>query len=411
MRFMLLAAISFLSLSAFSESAYEAANRTAWENEAISEQVGSETKDLAEKFKRAMSGYAGSAGKRAQSLAEAARSHAVDANAFNSTPEDVINAIRSPGKVYVFVSSSMPKGQIISLYRSLSRTPLNVEVAYRGLFPGNRTLIDFSRQAGKILRDSSDQVNAIVGLNPTAFREFGIDQVPCLVFISESGEPIKQYGSVNVSDFFDSVSRGEPIISPIGATFEIAERDLIEEIQDRMSSINWQEKIGKAKDRYWERNSPKSLPTGVEESKLSLDMSVRVEDDISADANGKHYVIARKGEVFNPMLQPMMSQYNRRIIVLNPNEDRQVAWAKGVVEDALSRNLKPVVMLSELLSGDKWDTFGKLEKELLVSIYTLPDVVVDRFSLSSVPVVIEPSLTRGFMDINYIGCDGSVCGK
>src|SRR5690606_3219656 len=112
-----------------------------------------------------------------------------------------------------------------------------------------------------------------------------------------------------------------------------------EEIQDRMSSINWQEKIGKAKDRYWERNSPKSLPTGVEGLKLSLDMSVRVDDDISADANGKHYVIARKGEVFNPMLQPMMSQYNRRIIVLNPNEERQVAWAKDEVQDALSRNM------------------------------------------------------------------------
>lgn len=409
MRMMLVAAILFFSLPAFSESAYEAANKAAWKNEAIAEQVGGEIKDLAEKFKKVMSEYDGTAGQRAQSLADVARGHAVESNAFNSTREDVINAIRSPGKVYVFVSSSMPKGQIISLYQSLSRTPLNVEVAYRGLFPGNRTLIDFSRQAGEILRDSSDQVNAIVGLNPTAFKEFGVDQVPCLVFISENGEPIKQYGSVNVSEFFNSASRGESIVSPVGATFAIAERDLIEEIQDRMSSINWQEKIGKAKDRYWERNSPKSLPTGVEGLKLSLDMSVRVDDDISADANGKHYVIARKGEVFNPMLQPMMSQYNRRIIVLNPNEERQVAWAKDEVQDALSRNMKPVVMLSELLSGDKWDTFGKLEKELLVSIYSLPDIVVDRFSLSSVPVVIEPSVTRGFMDINYIRCDGAVC--
>lgn len=324
---------------------------------------------------------------------------------------EAINRLMTPGKFYFFVSSSMPKGQLSSLLKSLVNTNDSVEVVYRGLFEGNRTLGDFTRQAGRQLRDMGiKETNAMVGLNPTAFREFGITKVPTVAYVHPDQTNSQLSGVVNLELFKDQLLESGKDFGNDGATFEIAEKDFFVEIQERMAKIDWNKKSKEAESKYWESIKPYNLPVSLTSESFDVDMTVDVTNDIYADYNGKRHVIARAGQSFNPMLQPSMRQFNRRILVFNPNEERQLLWAKDQVDLALSKNERPMVMLTELLKNNKVKTLFNLEEFLKVQIYLLQDAVVGRFGINKIPVMVKKSASRsGYMRISYFSCVEDRC--
>lgn len=418
--FLLIIFLPIISSNAYSEqSAYERANAAAWKAiEAKEAMSGGVEEKNAESIKAKIKAFidAGSFVAEKKVASETANT-AIDASlrAMNLEPaanrSDAINRLMTPGRFYVFISNSMPKGQITSLLKSLQKTPYNVEVAYRGLFEGNRTIVDFTKQASQQLRDMGiKEMDAMIGMNPTAFREFAVTKVPTLAYVHEDKTVSKITGIINLDLFQSQLIETGVDLGNDGSTFEIAEKDFFLEIQERIAKIDWDKKAKEVEQKYWDSHKPHNFPVSYESSSHNVDMTVVVTDNIYAEYDGKKHVIARAGDKFNPMIQSKFNQFNRRILILDPNDFRQVEWAREQVLTALSSNERPVVMLTSLLSTKKKETFHELEKTLKVQIFLLQDAVSDRFNVNRIPSMIRKSDDHeGFMQVNYYSCRENGC--
>lgn len=347
---------------------------------------------------------------RAREAATAARRASLEAISTSERQSAATERMAQPGRVYVFVSSSMPRGQFVSLVKSLQGTDLDVEVVYRGLLPGNRTLVDFSREVKSFVRTIESEFSVPISLNPTVFREAGVDVVPALAVVDEMGQYVVREGEINIRSFLDDISRGVTERKRLGAVVEVAERDLTEEIRERLLAIDWDSKIKAAKSRYWERQGLRGLPVSSKTEAFDIDMSVVVGEDIQADVDGQTVVIARKGSVFNPLDQPAFRTFNRSLLVFDPNDQRQIEWAKAKMAEAFALNRAPMLLISDVLEGRSWDSFQELEQVFGSRVFVLVPQIVSRFHLASVPVLINPSVTPGSMRVSYFNCvGGSSC--
>lgn len=330
--------------------------------------------------------------------------------------EEAVERIRMPGKVYVFVSKSMPTGVLRSLFQSLNTRDLEfeVEVAFRGLFEGDKTFIDFSNSAGQLVSDLGlKESDAVVGMNPTAFREFSVTSVPQLVYVHEDGSISRRKGSVNVRDFHRSLGDTGSDHQKTGETYKIAERDFFEEIEERLAKIDWDKKIEVARDNYWNKidGEFKNLQQSSLYEVRDVDMTVVVSSNIIANDGIRDHIIAREGERFNPLDQPIMAAFNRNMIILDPNSPSQLDWAKKAVGESLVRNERPVVLLVKFLEGEREKTLEQMEGFLKSHTYLADKRILSRFGITAVPVSIKKSPVSGYMRVTQYACNYQSCGK
>jgi hypothetical protein len=312
------------------------------------------------------------------------------------------------GKVLVFISNSMPRGQVRSLLESLKSTNHNVEVAYRGLFKGNRNITQFTKQLSYQLNDMGiESSNASIGLNPTIFREVGVSVVPTLAYIHSDKSISRLTGVVNIDRFVEDLSDTGVDLGNDGATYDIEEKDFFVELQERMAMVDWKKKVQSAKDNYWKKQSPYDLSISMNDESYDVDMTVEVNENIYAEYNGERHVIATKGQRFNPLYQPSMAGFNRRMLIFNPNDSRQIKWAIDQVNEALLNNERPMVMLTSLLEGNRSETFSDLEGRLNVKIYLVQDVIIQRFNVQKIPTIIRrKNADSGLMSVTNFSCRG-----
>lgn len=414
--------VIFLSVNSVGESVYEQANATAWKAIQAKEAMKGSGQDVNAKtvkekvLELISSGKFKSNKKIAKDVATRARKSTLDAmNALpDGDPATAIERIMAPGKIFVFISNSMPRGQLVSLLRSLEAIDLDVEVAYRGLFEGNHTIMDAFRQSGRMLKDLGvNKLEADFNMNPTAFREANINVVPSMIYVHKDRQLSRVTGSVNVRSFHQSIMDSPKDFGNEGAVFDIEEKDFFVEVQERAAKVDWNKKVEHAKQAYWDKLTPYTIPTSSEYRSHDVDMTVVVSQDIYAEYNGKKHVIAKAGDRFNPLDQPSMGQFNRRILVFNPNDKKQSEWAKKQISSSLAINERPVIMLTELMSKDKEKTFSTLEERFRMPIYLLQDKVITTFNLIRVPAAIKRvSPYSGSMRVTYFNCNRKdACGE
>jgi hypothetical protein len=408
-----------ISSSAYSaedeNSVYEQANATAWKAILAKDAMKGSDQDVnattvKEKVLELISsGKFTSNKKLAKDVATRARRSTLDA--MNALPDGdaatAIDRIMAPGKIIVFISNSMPRGQLLSLFRSLEATDLDVEIAYRGLFEGNHTIMDAFRQSGRMLKDLGvKKLGADFNMNPTAFSEANISVVPSMIYVHKDRQLSRVTGSLNVRSFHKSILDSPKDFGNEGAVFAIEEKDFFLEVQERAAKVDWNKKVEHAKQAYWDKQTPYTIPVSSEYKFHDVDMTVVVSQDIYAEYNGKKHVIAKAGDRFNPLDQPSMGQFNRRILVFNPNDKKQSEWAKKQVSSSLAINERPVIMLTELMTENKEKTFSTLEERFRMPIYLLQDKVITTFNLTRVPASIKRvSPYSGSMRITYFNCN------
>jgi hypothetical protein len=414
--------IAYSSAHSADVSVYEQANEAAWRAIQAKEAIQREGGDLQAKTIKTKiqdlvaSGKFKASNTSAVNVAKRARHSTLEAlNALpNGDSATAIDRIMTPGRVFVFISKSMPRGQLLSLLKSLEHINLDVEVAYRGLWEGNRTIMDAFRQSGRMLRDFGvKRLGAEFNMNPTAFREAGVTVVPTMVYVHGDRQLSRVTGSVNIRSFHESIEDAPKDFGNEGAVFEIQEKDFFVEIQERMAKIDWKQKVEQAKKTFWNKITPYNIPVSSEYESFDVDMTVVVNQDIYAEYNGKKHVIARSGDRFNPLDRPEMAQFNRRMLVFNPNDGKQALWAEDQVRNALSLNERPVIMLTELLATDKHKTFSVLEERYKMPIYLLQDKVITTFNLTQIPAAIKRvSDYSGSMRVTYFNCSkGEACSE
>lgn len=169
-----------------------------------------------------------------------------------------------------------------------------------------------------------------------------------------------------------------------GRTFEIAERDTLEEIEERVRAIDWQKYLNRIKPEEYRPNNLVDLPRTRMQRKRLIDMTYILETDI---VNDKGELLYPKGYKINPA---DFVPFRKTLVVLNGQDQDQVKW----FEQSDLRNRLDVSLF--LSAGDSMDIARRLGRPTYYA--TLP--LIGRFQIQTVPSVIRAK--EGLMQIEEV---------
>ncbi len=164
------------------------------------------------------------------------------------------------------------------------------------------------------------------------------------------------------------------VLGPVGATYAIAERDALAEIEQKAKGIDWSRVV--TKKRIEEYDGPQdrvSLPRAVRDRSFPVDMTYTLETDIP---DGKGGILYPKGYTFNPL---DYVSFTRTIVVINGNDPEQVKWFAG------SEYGKRIDVMCLLTEGH----YRSLGEKLDVPLFYADSTIIGRLRLSALPSVVR----------------------
>ena len=273
----------------------------------------------------------------------------------------------------LFVSFSMPRKALIDSFKVAKEN--NLTILFRGLIKGTNHISATMKEVQKL--SAVSKVEPKVGINPLRFTEFNVTGVPTIV-LRDGAKHIVAPGTINVEyvkeQFQSNVDTSQ--LSPAGPVFDIDEVDLIEQMKAAASKIDWQAKQRKAKERFWKKYKTYQLPYSEENKQWLIDTTVRVTKDIK---NGKGEILARAGEVTNPLNRFPM---NLTIFVVNPYIPSQIEWVKSEINKAAGRFQ---VLLTHVEKDDGWNELARFRGEIGAPMFILPKQLIDKFKVEATP--------------------------
>lgn len=365
--------------------------------------------------------------------AQVIREGMVKANPFTGADQEEGAATFKTDEIYqnlLFVSYSLGESALKEMLE-IASIDQSVALVMRGIPEG----MDVWAGMAQIQRLAAefDPVPNIV-LDPTLFEKYQVTMVPTLVFVEQRQprepdltheEMDKRFNPLNPDyeppTLADSgskvdvgnqselkeIARVKGLSDPEwikrqvkygqigdlgikGPVLEIAERDLIEVMKERVMQVDWDEKKRQASKRYWSNQRFIHLPTNEKEEIRFVDASVTATRDI-VGSDGQF--IAHAGTTVNPLSSRPFTQ---AIIVFDPTDKKQLHW----IRDALpaieqSEEVKKVVYIAtQLETDDGWDNYEALTDELDAHVFLLTPDIKERFELRSTPSVITANSTH-----------------
>lgn len=163
-------------------------------------------------------------------------------------------------------------------------------------------------------------------------------------------------------------------LGTVGATYAIAEKDALVEIEQKAKSIDWSNVIKrKPIEEYNGPENRMSLPRAARDRSFPVDMTWTLETDIP---DGKGGVLYPKGYTFNPL---DYVNFTKILVVINGSDPEQVKWF------AASEYKGRVDVMLLLTEGH----YGRLGKKLDVPLFYADSRVVERLHLAAVPSVVK----------------------
>jgi len=279
-----------------------------------------------------------------------------------------------------------PEGRLAQNRRTLQELTPDTVVVLRGLPHGKRGLDGLVRYVHRILgerRDRQDKMPTLI-LDPRLYRQYRVEVSPTLVYERDGRAVAWVRGLLDGRWLKDQVEKegrsGD--LGKYGTTEAIAERDFLDEIQERIASIDWEAKKKQAWQRYWTRYSFLTLPPASKDRAFQVDAVYEVPQDfILPDGT----VLARKGDRIN-LFEKVRPHFV--LVVFDPGDSRQLAWAKKAGREYRGRF--QVQYLTTSLPERTWECFERLEKSLEEPLYLLNEAVRERFHLAHVPSLVRP---------------------
>ncbi|MBN2905284.1 MAG: hypothetical protein JXJ18_01090 [Rhodobacteraceae bacterium] len=283
-----------------------------------------------------------------------------------------------PARVVVFVSSALG-GQRLKDILVSGAGRADVLFVFRGLLPGQK-IPDLLETIQGLIGDLDPMPN--VALDPTRFREAGIEAVPAMTLETDGGIAAQVAGVTNFDWLKRAVSRGRTgDLGQYGPVTAIAEEDLIEVIARRFAAIDWDAKRRRTVSDYWRRARFERLAAASKDRERRLDPTVVTPRDILAP-DGQ--VIARAGERYNPLDRVAFRQ---RLVIFDGASPAQVGLAHALGRDAEGRR---VTYIATRLPRDRgWEALGRLESRLKAPVYLLTPEIRARFELEYAPATVE----------------------
>lgn len=163
-------------------------------------------------------------------------------------------------------------------------------------------------------------------------------------------------------------------LGTVGATYGIAERDALAEIEQKAKGIDWSRVITrKTIEEYDGPQDRVSLPRAARDRSFSVDMTYTLEMDVP---DGKGGVLYPRGYTFNPL---DYITFTKTLVVLNGNDPEQVKW---FASSEYKGRIDVMLLLTEGL-------YRSLGKKLDVPLFYVDSMLIERLQLLAVPSVVR----------------------
>lgn len=297
---------------------------------------------------------------------------------FNQTKQE-----SNKRRFLILVSSSLGEERLKELFSAYAGQE-EVQFAFQGLGKGQK-IEDFAATVHDWIRKMDPPPN--VSLDPLVFKHYGITHVPVLLALEGERLLARVDGLVNVEWLKETLAswKGKlPLSVQHGQVVAIAERNLMDVIEERMAAIDWEDKRKKALEKFWTYQEKWALPPASRDKKRLIDMRVKVPQDIFAP-DGR--LIARAGDVLNPLEKV---PFRQALIVFDATRGAEIEWATSVIHEVARDGLTPVLIATRLPEGKEWETIETIERNTGFPVYLLPGVVKERFEIEHTPSLITP---------------------
>jgi conjugal transfer pilus assembly protein TraW len=295
----------------------------------------------------------------------------------------------------LFVSFSMSDRELKEAFIAASEH--GAEVYINGLHPDDDNIGLTLRRFRELGADIENKPSA--RFHPKAFEEFNVQSVPFMISMSK-GKVLSVSGLLNMSwlDEQGENEKGRIDFGIQGPTKPVIERSLLDDIQLKLSRVDFDAKKKAAVDNFWKKRDFVSLPQSRKSESWFIDPTVKVTSDI---VNSQGDVLARKGDIINPLASvPALNTY----VLFNARDIKQLQWAD---KQRNSGTLVGTVMFmsSELDKENGWDHLSTLRKHFKQEIYLLPKEMVERFNITSLPVIVSTDLNRKMLKVEQFAME------
>ncbi|MBX2807134.1 MAG: conjugal transfer protein TraW [Cellvibrionaceae bacterium] len=332
--------------------------------------------------------HQGRADSEAKKLVEQINARALDALPVPEQP-------KAAGRVLFFASLSLgPEGLEDLLYEAAVTEDALV------VFRGVRDLDNFTESLFEIQRLSNTQSPvANVVIDPTLFRDHGIEHVPTIVYLNQDTgkEQARVAGLSNPKWLLDQVAAGKSgDFGTKGPLENILEQDLIELMKAKVATIDWEAKKEQAIQRFWRKQAFLELPKAPRARKREIDPSILIYEDM-VDAQGN--IIHPAGTVINPL---HLQVFDQAVIVFDPQDNQQVDLVKRRLKKIDGQYTRITLIITALDTDDGWASYKKITDTLDAPVFKLTSDVLSRFELEYVPALVTANQDRFIVEELFI---------
>lgn len=326
-------------------------------------------------------------------------------------PQNQVTAQAPSGNydILIFISFGLDKNTLREIYASNADNK-RVALILRGLVKGTKTIQESVAKIQEIATELKLKTPPAVLINPVWFRQYNINKVPAVVALNgvapkRSGNPntgkevkgpdelARAYGLVDAMPLVREIENGKRgDLGNLGPVAEISERDLIDEMQERASKIDWEQKKREALAKAWDNQPIEELDKATENRLRVINPEFTVMRDITAadpKDNTKTLVIAKQGEKFNPLVA---RGFPYVVLITDPTDKREDEFVRNNLAKILKkRSLKPQNLMVVISNADRergWDAYNELVREYNRHIWVLTPEMKARFMLERHPSLV-----------------------
>jgi conjugal transfer pilus assembly protein TraW len=288
-----------------------------------------------------------------------------------------LDAITPTGEwIDILVSRSLGE-ELIQTIQALEDSKVPVRFVFRGIDEGQR-INDAFADYGRWTHGLEKPPAAI--LDPNIFREHAVTAVPHMIYMKDGKALANVRGLSNPQWLADAVARGERgDLGSQGPVMEIAERDLIEVMQERAAGLDLESRKEETVKTYWERASFTELAAAERPSRRTIDPTVVVARALK-DRDGN--VIVPAGAKINPL---DMRPFTLRLVVFNPTRKSELNWVKSLEPVP---GIEDMYLATAIDRDDGWKHLERIEDALDAPVFLLKPDIRDRFGLRSTPSLV-----------------------
>lgn len=297
----------------------------------------------------------------------------------NATDADMEKSL-SPEKPiqgrWIFVSMSMPAQELKAAAEEASATKSSL--VFRGVEKGGDTGT-ITRRLYATVKNIKPIPGAVI--DPLLFTRFDVQAVPTMIETNADGETRTARGLPGFA-WMSKQDAGD--LGQRGPVFDIAEPDMIEEMQRRMSEFDWEKEKKHGLDNFWAHQKDSvNLPVAEKNRERRIDTSIVSTQDIF-HPDGR--LIIKKGQMINPQaLMPMRHAY----ILFDAANKKQVEIAKKIGDEMLVKRKPVVYLFSKMNTENGWDYYNQTTALMNAPIYKLNKTIIERFQIQALPSVVE----------------------